>query len=93
METQVNGDTRPGLWGISKTKHTARGNHRVQGAWGGLWGAEASEGGVEGSVQRDSAGAVSQPSTPQPGDLSSTLFVPTTMTNQRIKDSMKKSER
>lgn len=43
-------------------------------------------------MQRDSVGAVSQPSTPQPKELSSVFFVPATLTDQGIKDSMKESE-
>lgn len=40
---------------------------------------------MEGSVQRDSPEAVSQPFTPQPGDPSSAFFVPATMTDQGIR--------
>lgn len=43
-------------------------------------------------MQRDSAGAVSQLSTPQLRDLISAFFVLGTMTDQGIKDSMKESE-
>lgn len=40
---------------------------------------------MEGSVQRDSPKAVSQPFTPQPGDLSSVFLVPATMTDKGIR--------